>query len=122
VYRAPVVVYRSAPTYRYVEPYRYTQPYYGYQQYPYYGNPQYPYSYRYGQRYSGPHRYWRGYDGRYYCRRDNGTVGVLVGAGLGAIVGRSIDQHGERATGTILGGAIGALLGREILRGNVRCR
>jgi hypothetical protein len=67
-------------------------------------------------------RYWQGDDGRYYCRRDNGTTGLIVGAAAGALAGRAIDTSGERATGTILGAAAGALLGREIDRGEVRCR
>lgn len=67
-------------------------------------------------------RTWRGEDGRYYCRRSNGTTGLIVGAAGGALIGRTIDTRGERATGTILGAAAGALLGREIDRGNARCR
>lgn len=67
-------------------------------------------------------RYWRGDDGRYYCKRSNGTTGLIVGAAAGALAGRAIDTRGERATGTILGAAAGALLGREIQRGQVRCR
>jgi hypothetical protein len=65
---------------------------------------------------------WRGRDGRYYCRRDNGTTGLIIGAAGGALAGRAIDTRGERATGTIVGAALGALLGREIDRGELRCR
>jgi len=67
-------------------------------------------------------RYWRGRDGRYYCHRSNGTVGLLVGAAAGALVGRAIDTHGSRATGTIVGAAAGALLGRSVARSEVHCR
>ncbi len=67
-------------------------------------------------------RYWRGNDGRYHCHRSNGTVGLIVGAAGGALVGRAVDTRGERATGTILGAAAGALLGRAVARGEVRCR
>lgn len=67
-------------------------------------------------------RYWKGRDGRYYCRRGDGTVGLLAGAALGALLGRAIDTRGERATGTILGAAAGALVGRELARGRTRCR
>jgi hypothetical protein len=67
-------------------------------------------------------RYWRGNDGRYYCKRSNGTTGLIIGAAGGALVGRAIDTRGERATGTILGAAAGALLGRQVERGSVRCR
>ena len=67
-------------------------------------------------------RYWRGNDGRYYCRRSNGTTGLIVGAAGGALLGRAVDTHGERTTGTVLGAAAGALLGRSVDRNNVRCR
>ena len=65
---------------------------------------------------------WRDSEGRYRCKRSNGTTGLIVGAAGGALVGRAIDTHGERATGTILGAAAGALLGRSIDRSRVRCR
>jgi hypothetical protein len=67
-------------------------------------------------------RIWRGRDGRYYCERDNGTTGLVIGAGLGALLGRTVDTRGDRTVGTLLGGALGAVLGREIDRGDVRCR
>ena len=67
-------------------------------------------------------RYWQGEDGRYYCKRSNGTVGLLVGGVAGALVGRAIDTRGERATGTILGAVAGALVGREVERRTARCR
>ena len=67
-------------------------------------------------------RVWRGDDGRYYCERDNGTTGLIIGAAGGALLGRAIDGGRNRSTGTILGAAAGALLGREIDRGEARCR
>jgi len=67
-------------------------------------------------------RVWRGRDGRFHCRRDNGTTGLVIGAGVGALLGREIDGRGDRTLGTVLGGVIGGLLGREIDRGGVRCR
>ena len=70
--------------------------------------------------YQGPT--WRGRDGRRYCRRSNGTTGLIIGGAAGALVGRAIDTRGERTTGTILGLAAGALLGREIQRSRRRCR
>lgn len=71
-------------------------------------------------RYDG--RYWKDRDGRLRCRRDDGTTGLLVGAGVGALLGRTIDTRGDRTVGTLLGGALGAVVGREIDRGEVRCR
>lgn len=65
---------------------------------------------------------WRGEDGRYHCRRSDGTTGLIVGAAVGALVGRQLDGGRQRTVGTILGGAAGALLGREIDRGGLRCR
>ena len=67
-------------------------------------------------------RYWRGDDGRYYCKRGNGTIGLLAGAALGALLGRAVDTRGERVTGTVLGAAAGALIGNELVRGRTRCR
>jgi outer membrane lipoprotein SlyB len=67
------------------------------------------------------YREWRGKDGRMYCRRKNGTTGLVIGAAAGALAGRAIDTRGDRATGTIIGAAGGALLGREIQKGR-RCR
>ncbi len=65
---------------------------------------------------------WRGRDGRYHCRRDNGTDGLIIGAAMGALVGRSLDNGRDRTIGTLLGAAGGGLLGQSIDRGNLRCR
>lgn len=65
---------------------------------------------------------WRGNDGRYYCRRDNGTTGLIIGAGVGALAGHSIAGRGDRTLGAVLGGVLGGVLGREIDRGSIRCR
>ena len=40
-------------------------------------------------------RTWRGADGRYYCRRGNGTnrtTGTVVGAVAGALIGREVQR------------------------------
>lgn len=74
------------------------------------------------QRIGANDRVWRGDDGRYYCRRSNGTTGLIIGAAGGALAGRAIDTRGDRAVGTILGAAAGAVLGREIDRSRARCR
>lgn len=72
--------------------------------------------------YNGP--VWRDSQGRYRCRRSNGTTGLIIGAAGGALVGRAIDTHGERTTGTIVGAVAGALVGREVQRSRSsrRCR
>ena len=79
---------------------------------------------RYAQprRISRDERIWRGEDGRYRCRRENGTTGLIIGGAAGALAGRAIDTRGERTTGTIIGAVAGALAGREIDRGSARCR
>jgi len=65
---------------------------------------------------------WRGRDGRYYCKRDNGTTGLVIGAGVGALAGHELAGRGDRTLGAILGGAVGAVVGREIDRGSLSCR
>jgi uncharacterized protein YcfJ len=72
------------------------------------------------QYYNG--KVWHDSKGRLRCKRPNGTTGLIIGAAGGALVGRAIDTHGERATGTIIGAAAGALLGRHVERSRVRCR
>ena len=67
-------------------------------------------------------RAWQGRDGRYYCKRSNGTTGLIIGAAGGALLGRAIDTRGDRTIGTLLGAAGGGVLGREIDRGGARCR
>lgn len=65
-------------------------------------------------------RVWRASDGRYRCRRENGTTGLLIGAGVGALAGSELAK--DKTLGAILGGAAGALIGREIDRGSLSCR
>lgn len=75
-----------------------------------------------GRRLGRRDRVWRDRDGRYRCNRDDGTVGLVIGAGVGALVGRAVDTRGDRTLGTVLGAVGGGLLGREIDRGELRCR
>ena len=74
------------------------------------------------QRISRSDRMWRGDDGRYYCKRDNGTTGLVIGAGVGALAGHEIAGSGDRTLGAILGGVVGGVVGREIDRGSLSCR
>jgi hypothetical protein len=66
-------------------------------------------------------RIYRGYDNRYYCRRDDGTTGLIVGGMAGGVLGNIITPGGYKTLGTILGAGAGALIGREIDDG-VECR
>lgn len=66
---------------------------------------------------------YRGSDGRYYCKRSDGTTGLIIGGIGGAVLGNVIDGGRERAAGTLIGGALGALLGRSVdQNSDVRCR
>jgi hypothetical protein len=92
---------------------------------------QYRDRYGYDTRYYGPRyhseritrqtRTWRGDDGRYYCRKKDGTTGLIIGAAAGALLGRAVDGGYNHTTGTLIGGALGALLGRSVAR-NSTCR
>ena len=75
------------------------------------------------RRHDYQYREWRGQDGRYYCRRPDGTTGAVVGAVGGALIGRTIDTRGDRTLGTLGGAIAGGLAGRAIERsGNRQCR
>ncbi len=67
-------------------------------------------------------RIYRGSDSRYYCRRSDGTTGLIIGAIGGGLLGQAIAPNGSKTLGTILGGGAGALIGRSIGRDGVRCR
>ena len=72
-----------------------------------------------------PSRYdyvYRGYDNRYYCRRSDGTTGLIVGGLAGGAIGNLLAPGDSRTLGTILGAAGGAAIGRSIDRNNVVCR
>ena len=59
-------------------------------------------------------RVYRGNDGRYYCKRNDGTTGLIIGAAGGGILGNVIDGGRSRTVGTLLGAAIGGLAGRAV--------
>ena len=67
-------------------------------------------------------RIYRGQNGNYYCRRSDGTTGLIIGGAVGGLLGNSITRGGSNTLGTIIGAGAGALLGREIERGGVSCR
>lgn len=109
---------------------RYNDDYYGYD----YNRPDPRYGGYYADRYyrddprrdewrmSSNDRVYRGRDGRYYCRRSDGTTGLLVGGAVGGVLGNIIAPGGSELLGTIIGAGAGATLGAAIERGEVRCR
>lgn len=64
-------------------------------------------------------RIYRGNDGRNYCKRSDGTTGLVIGALGGGVLGNLI---GGGTLGTLAGAGGGALLGRSVDRGNIKCR
>ncbi|HET6537726.1 MAG TPA: glycine zipper 2TM domain-containing protein [Sphingopyxis sp.] len=74
------------------------------------------------QRVNNNTRIWRGNDGRYHCKKDNGTTGLLIGGAVGGLAGNTIAGNGDKLLGTVIGAGAGALLGREIDRDKYRCR
>src|SRR5262249_31593429 len=46
-------------------------------------------------------RIWRGNDHRYYCRRDDGTAGAVVGGISGGVLGGVIAPRGSKTLGAI---------------------
>lgn len=75
----------------------------------------------YGEPVSRNTQVWRGRDGATYCRKKDGTTGLIIGGAAGALLGREVDGGRNRTLGTILGAAAGALLGKEI-DGGTTCR
>lgn len=99
-----------------------------------YGNERYGYNgyygnnYNYGQYYNSRGYYsgptWRGNDGRYHCRRSDGTTGTIIGGAAGALIGSQVAGRGDRTLGAVLGGVLGAVIGNSVDRddGGRRCR
>lgn len=66
-------------------------------------------------------RIYRDRQGRYRCKRDDGTEGTIVGALAGGVLGNIIAPGESKTLGTILGAGAGALAGRAIDRGDIQC-
>lgn len=107
--------------------------YYGYRDYDY-NRPDPAYGGYYADRYyrddsryreyrlSRNDRIYRGRDGRYYCRRSDGTTGLIVGGVAGGLLGNVIAPGGSELLGTVLGAAAGAAVGASVDKNEVRCR
>lgn len=67
-------------------------------------------------------RIYVGQDGRYYCRRSDGTTGLIVGGIAGGALGAAIAPGGSTTLGALLGAAAGAAVGTSVDRNNVTCR
>jgi hypothetical protein len=88
----------------------------------YYANQYYRSGSYYQPRQLGPgDRIYRGQDNRYYCRRSDGTTGLIIGGLAGGTLGSTISPGGSQTLGALLGGALGAILGQSIDRGGVTC-
>ncbi|UUL84268.1 DUF4121 family protein [Sphingomonas qomolangmaensis] len=77
------------------------------------------------RRLSANDRVYRGRDNRYYCRRNDGTTGLIVGGLAGGTLGSILAPGGSSLLGALLGGAAGAAGGQALDRnGNnqVECR
>lgn len=79
---------------------------------------------------SSDDRIYRGRDGKYYCKRTDGTTGLIVGGIAGGVLGNVIDGGHSRGVGTVLGAIVGAVAGSSIERSandqngtqQIRCR
>jgi hypothetical protein len=65
---------------------------------------------------------YRGSDDRYYCKRDDGTVGLVLGGIAGGALGNIIAPGGSKTIGTIIGAGAGAIIGKKIDDGEIVCR
>ncbi|QXT36222.1 glycine zipper 2TM domain-containing protein [Sphingomonas sanguinis] len=68
-------------------------------------------------------RVYAGTDGRYYCRRPDGTTGLIIGGAAGGVLGNLVGGRSSTIA-TLLGAAGGALAGRSIEQNQnqFRCR
>lgn len=67
-------------------------------------------------------RVYRGSDNRYYCRRSDGSTGLIVGAIAGGVLGNLIAPGDSRLLGTIIGAGAGAAVGSAVSQRDARCR
>ena len=90
---------------------------------PYYAEEHYRDAPSYHERRMAPsEQVYAGRDGRYYCRRSDGTTGLIVGGIAGGALGNALAPGGSKTLGTLIGAAGGAAVGSSIDKDNVRCR
>jgi hypothetical protein len=61
-------------------------------------------------------RIYAGRDGRYYCRRSDGTTGLIIGGLAGGALGATLGAGSNGVLGALLGAGIGAAIGSSIDR------
>ena len=66
-------------------------------------------------------RVYRGQNGQYYCRRSDGTTGLIIGGIAGGVLGNIIAPGDSKTLGTVLGAIGGAVIGKAADSG-MRCR
>src|ERR1044072_565002 len=52
---------------------------------------------------------YRDANGNYYCKKPDGTTGLIVGGITGGVLGNIIAPGGSKTLGTIIGAGVGAL-------------
>ncbi len=67
-------------------------------------------------------RIYRGQNGQYYCRRSDGTTGLIIGGLAGGALGNVLAPGGSKTLGTIIGAVAGGVGGRALDRNKVSCR
>ena len=67
-------------------------------------------------------RIYRGSDNRYYCKRSDGTAGLIIGGISGGVLGSVIAPRGNKTVGAIIGGGLGAILGKMANDDEIVCR
>jgi hypothetical protein len=65
---------------------------------------------------------YRGSDNRYYCKRDDGTTGLILGGIAGGALGNIIAPGGSKTLGTIIGAGAGAIVGKKVDDDDIVCR
>lgn len=65
---------------------------------------------------------YRDSSGNYYCKKRDGTTGLIVGGLAGGVLGNIIAPGGSKTLGTILGAGVGAIAGQAIDRKKIRCQ
>ncbi len=113
--------YASDNSYRQYRRYDYNRPDPAYNGY--YADRYYRDDARYRERQlSRNERIYRGENGQYYCRRSDGTTGLIVGGLAGGVLGNAIAPGGSKTLGTILGAIAGGAGGAAIDSSSARCR